>query len=76
MDSKDRQEVLARPARTIQVASALSVAELEELMLEMTTLVSASSWRRAWEVQQGAVVVCREIREPGVSEAGLVEPPL
>ena len=31
-DSNDTQELLARPARTIQVASPLSVAELDEVI--------------------------------------------
>src|SRR5690348_7912144 len=45
-DSNEMHELLARPARTIQVASALSVAELLDVTAAMTTLVSAAScWR-------------------------------
>jgi len=62
-DSKETQELLARPARTVQEALLFSVAELDE---ETTWVVTVAPECEMYRVVQQAVVARSEMLVPGV----------
>src|SRR4051812_1896261 len=65
LDSNDTHALPARPRRTIQVESPLSVAELLDEITEVTALLF---WCLMERSVKPAVVARSEIVEPGVSE--------